>query len=198
MSEAKKAQLDHPVQDLIARRWSPVLLSPDPIAPQVLRSLLEAARWAASAYNEQPWRFLVAQRENEAEFEKMLSCLMEGNQTWAKNAPVLMLTAVSLNHAKTGEPNKSAEHDLGLAVGNLTLEATAHGLSVHQMGGIRPGLARELYGVPDDFRVVTGLAIGKPVTDGPEDLMRRDTTPRTRLPQSEFVFSGEFGRTLTD
>lgn len=194
MSEAKKATLDHPVHDLIAARWSPVLFDSDPIDPATLRSLFEAARWSASSYNEQPWRFLVALREDGAEFEKMLSVLMEGNTTWAQDAPVLVLTAVSLNHAQTGAANTKAEHDLGLAVGNLTLEATARGLGVHQMGGIYPEKAHELYQVPEDFRVVTALAIGKPKNDGPEDLMRRDQTPRTRLPQSGFVFTGRFGK----
>ena len=103
-----------------------------------LRSLFEAARWAPSSYNELPWRYVVATRGDRAQFERLLSCLMEGNQTWAKHVPVLALGIVSLKFAENGMDNRAAVHDLGLAAGNLVVEATARGLRVHQMIGSFP------------------------------------------------------------
>ena len=99
---------------------------------------VRAARWAASSYNEQPWRYIVATKAEPAEFARLLSCLVEGNQPWAQAAPVLAIGCTSLNFAKNGQPNAAAHHDLGLASASLTLEATARGLSVHQMIGIVP------------------------------------------------------------
>src|SRR5580704_17376487 len=90
-----------------------------------------AARWAPSSYNEQPWRYVVATRDDRAQFERLLSCLVEGNQAWAKHVPVLALGIVSLKFAKNGKDNRAAVHDLGLAAGNLVVEATARGLRVH-------------------------------------------------------------------
>ena len=125
-----------------------------------LRSLFEAARWAASSYNEQPWNYLVATRENPLEFGRLLSCLVEANQAWAKAAPVLVLGVVNLRFAKNNQDNRAAVHDLGLAAGNLLVEATTRGLSVHQMIGILPDKAREIYQIPEHFEAWTAMAIG--------------------------------------
>jgi nitroreductase len=191
----KQATPDHPIHDLIARRWSPYAFAERPVSDDDLRSLFEAARWAASSYNAQPWSYIVATKANPAEFERLLSCLVEGNQPWAKAAPVLALGCTSLRFAHNNKPNAAAMHDLGLASATLTIEATARGLSVHQMIGILPDKARELYRIPEGVQPLTGLAIGY-VADPdilPEGYRERDLAPRQRKPLAEFVFGGQWG-----
>jgi nitroreductase len=195
MNEQKQVAPDHPIHELIARRWSPYAFADRPVSEDDLRSLFEAARWAASSYNEQPWRYMVATKAEPEEFERLLSCLVEGNQVWAKAAPVLALGCTSLYFALNGKPNSAAVHDLGLASATLTLEATARGLFIHQMIGILPDKARQLYRIPESVQPLTGLAIGYAADPNilPERLRERDRTPRTRKPLSEFVFGGEWG-----
>lgn len=189
------AETSQPVHDLIARRWSPYAFSDRSVSQADLRSLFEAARWAPSSYNEQPWSYIVATKENPEEFARLLSCLVEGNQAWAKAAPVLALGCTSLNFKLNGKPNAAAQHDLGLASGNLVLEATSRGLLVHQMIGILPDRARELYQVPADVQPLTGLAIGYEgdINRLPETIRERDKARRGRKPQAEFVFTGKWG-----
>jgi nitroreductase len=195
MNVQKQAAPDHPVHELIARRWSPYAFADRPVSEGDLLSVFEAARWAASSYNEQPWRYVVATKANPAEFERLLSCLVEGNQVWAKAAPVLALGCASLFFALNGKPNAAAVHDLGLASASLTLEATARGLSVHQMIGILPDRARELYRIPEGVQPLTGLAIGYAADPAtlPEKYRERDLAPRKRKRLAEFVFGGEWG-----
>jgi nitroreductase len=195
MNGPKQATPEHPIHELIARRWSPYAFSDRAVAEEDLRSLFEAARWAASSYNEQPWSYLVATKANPQEFERLLSCLVEGNQLWAKAAPVLAVGCTSLQFALNGKPNAAAIHDLGLASATLTLEATARGLFVHQMIGILPDKVREVYQVPAGVQPLTGLAIGYAADPStlPEKLRPRDLAPRTRKPLAEFVFSGQWG-----
>ena len=193
MNEIKKANLDHPVHEIIARRWSPYNYAEKLIGKEDLRSILEAARWAASAFNEQPWRYIVASKDNPEAFQKLLSCLVEPNQAWAKNASVLGLGIVSRTYSRNGKPNGTALHDLGLASAQLTMEASARGIMVHQMAGILPDRARDLYHIPEGFDAVTGLALGYPES-GEGEMADRDATPRQRLPQSEFVFGETFGQ----
>ena len=193
----KKATPDYPIQPLLAERWSPYGFSDRGVAVADLRSLFEAARWAASSYNEQPWTYFVASKTDPPEFERLLSCLVEGNQEWAKAAPVLALGVVSRRFARNQKENRAAIHDLGLAAGNLLVEATARGLRVHQMIGILPDKAREVYGIPEHHEAWTALAIGYEADPAqlPEELRERDTTPRQRKPLSQFVFSGKWGQT---
>lgn len=195
MTSPRQAVPDHPVHELVARRWSPYALADRPVPESDLRSLFEAARWAASSYNEQPWSYIVATRENPAEHERLLSCLVEGNQVWARSAPVLAIGCTHLNFARNGRPNPAAVHDLGLASATLTLEATARGLFVHQMIGILPDRARELYQIPDDVQPLTGLAIGYlgDLNSLPEDYRQRDLAARQRKGLAEFVFNGRWG-----
>jgi nitroreductase len=136
MTISKRAITDHPVHELISQRWSPYGFDSRPVPESVLRSLFEAARWAASSFNEQPWSYIVALREQEEEFARMLSCLTEKNQEWARHAPVLGLSVASLKFARNGNPNRHAFHDVGAATAHLVLEATARDLVVHQMAGI--------------------------------------------------------------
>jgi len=192
----KKAVTDHPIQQVLAERWSPYGFEDRPVSEADLRSLFEAARWAASSYNEQPWSYLVATRENSPEFGRLLSCLVEANQAWAKAAPVLVLGVVSLRFAKNHQDNRAAVHDLGLATGNLVVEATTLGLSVHQMIGILPDKAREIYQIPEHFEAWTAMAIGYKADPAklPDALKERDLAPRQRKPLSEFVFTGQWGQ----
>src|SRR4051794_25938203 len=195
MNTQKQASPDHPIHDLIARRWSPYAFTDRPVSDDDLRSLFEAARWAASSYNEQPWAYLVATKGEPDGFERLLSCLVEGNQGWAAAAPVLALGCTSLRFARNGKPNAAAVHDLGLASATLTLEATARGLVVHQMIGILPDKARELYRIPEGVQPVTGLAVGYAADPGtlPEPYRDRDLAPRSRKRLNEFVFGGGWG-----
>lgn len=192
----KKAVPDHPILKLLAERWSPYGFNDRLVTDSDLRSLLEAARWAASSYNEQPWNYLIATKENPQEFERLLSCLVEGNQAWAKTAPALALGVISLRFAKNQQENRAAVHDLGLATANLVMEATARDLSVHQMIGILPDKARELYQIPVHFEAWTALAIGYKADPAtlPDTLKARDLAPRQRKSLGEFVFTGQWGQ----
>jgi nitroreductase len=199
MYEYKQAQPDHPIHEFFRTRWSPYAFSDKPVSDDDLRAIFEAARWAPSSYNEQPWRYILATKANSDEFQRLLSCLVEGNQAWAKNAPVLALGCISLNFVLNGKPNAAAVHDLGLASGSLVLEATARGLFVHQMIGILPDRARELYRIPQDVQPLTGLAIGHVASPDslPDAYKERDLAPRTRKRLGEFVFGGTFGAAST-
>ena len=192
----KKASIDYPIHELLAERWSPYGFEDRPVAQADLRSLFEAARWAASSYNEQPWSFFVATKENPEEFARLLSCLVEANQEWAKAAPVLVLGVVSLKFSRNNKDNRAAVHDLGLAAGNLVVEATARGLCVHQMIGILPDKAREVYQIPEHYEAWTAMAIGYKADPAklPDALKERDLTPRQRKPLSQFVFTGKWGQ----
>lgn len=197
MSSIKQAAPAYPIQELISQRWSPYAFSAKAVSKADLCSLFEAMRWAASSYNEQPWAYILATRDEPAEYDRVLSCLVESNQVWAKAAPVLAIGCVSLTFQRNGKPNPAAMHDLGLAAGNLCAEATARGLCVHQMIGILPDRVRELFAVPASVQPLTGLAIGyaSEPDDLPENLKQRDLTPRQRKPLSEFIFSGQWGST---
>ena len=194
----KPASTGAPVHELIGRRWSPRAFDPRPVEPAKLRSLFEAARWAASSSNAQPWHYIVATKDDAGNFARVLECFNEGNQLWTKNAPVIGLSVAALNFAANGKPNRFAFHDVGQASTTLALEATALGLQIHQMGGIFPDKAREIFGVPEGYEVVAGLALGYPgdPTLLPETntLRERELLPRQRKPLSEFVFSGQWGQ----
>jgi nitroreductase len=162
-------------------------------------SLFEAARWSASSRNEQPWTYIVAKRSNAAEFAKILSCLEEANQVWARHASLLAIACYATTHARNGQPNAAAAHDLGAASASLTFEATSRGLLVHQMIGIFPDRARELFHVSSGVQPLTAIAIGYEGDPNalPEHQRERDLAPRTRKPLKDFVFSGDWGTSAT-
>lgn len=191
----KHATPDHPVHEWITQRWSPYAFADRSVSDDDLRSLFEAARWAASSYNEQPWRFLVARREDSEAHAKMLGLLVEANQAWAAAAPVLAIGVIETRFSRNGKPNKAAPHDLGLAAGSLSFEATKRGIAVHQMIGIEAEGIRDAYGLPESAEAFTALAIGyaAPAEEAPEALRGRDEAPRARKTLSEFVFEGRFG-----
>lgn len=190
----KKASTHHPIQECLSERWSPYGFDSSPVSDADLESMFEAARWAPSAYNEQPWRYIVARRADSGHFEKVLSCLVDGNRVWAAFAPVLALGVASRRFSRNGRENGTALHDLGLASANLLAEATSRGLFVHQMSGILPDRARELFGIPEGFDAITGIAVGRLGHPGglPADLASRDLEPRTRNPLAGFVFGARW------
>lgn len=159
--------------------------------------MLEAARWAPSCFNEQPWRFLVAVKDDKPGFSQMLECLMEGNQVWARHAQVLMISVAKLNFEHTGQPNRHAYHDVGLAVENLVVEATARGIAVHQMGGIHIGKIRSSYAVPEGYDPVAGIALGYGgnLQALPENLREREVQARSRKLLRDLVFAGTWEST---
>jgi nitroreductase len=192
----KLADAKHPIHDLLRQRWSPRVFADKMVEPDKLRSCLEAARWAPSCFNEQPWSFLVATKENKAEYDRLLSCLVEFNQSWAKTAPVLMISVASLKFARNGKPNRHGFHDVGLAVENMVIQALSLGLLVHQMAGFDLEKTRSTYAIPDGFDPVAAIAmgyIGDPQSL-PEDLRKRELEPRTRKGMESFVFTNRWGQ----
>ncbi len=194
----KPADANFPIHDLIRRRWSPRAFSPRPVESEKLLAILEAARWAASSFNEQPWSFLVATREDTSEHDRMVSCLVEGNMAWARGAPVLMLSVAKLFFEKNGKPNRHAFHDVGLAVENLVIQATVLGLFVHQMAGFSVEKARQLFGIPDGQEPVAAIALGYPADPETltQQLREKEMAPRVRKSLQEFVFMGQWSRTF--
>ena len=174
------------VHELIRQRRSPRLFQDRDIPREILVALFEAARWAASCYNEQPWRFLVASRENHEDYARLLDCLVPKNQEWARSAPVLMLSVASMRFRHNDKPNRHAFHDVGLAVSQLALQATALGLALHQMAGFDTEAARRAYAIPEGYEPVAAIAVGYPGEEPVKDRVRR--------PLDEIVFRGTWGR----
>jgi nitroreductase len=195
----KPAATDVELHDLIRNRWSPRAFAEKAVTPEVLRSLFEAARWAPSSNNEQPWVYLVATKDDPENLAKMLGVLVEFNAGWAKYAPVLALSVAHVKTQREGKPNRVALHDVGSATAQLTVEANARGLQVHQMAGFDAEKARQTFAIPADWEPVAALAIGYPGNPDllPEKLRDRELAPRTRKPLSEFVMTGGWGHTAS-
>jgi len=190
------APADYPLHSLIERRWSPRAFSSHPVEREKLCSLLEAARWAPSGYNGQPWFFLIATQDEPEDFQRLLAALVPQNQVWAGKAPVLMAAVARSVSEPDGKPNRHAWYEAGQAVANLTLQATSMGLLVHQMGGFDPEKVKQGHGLPEGFDAVAAIALGYPGNpdDLPDDLRKREYAPRTRRPLSESVFTGAWSR----
>lgn len=193
----KPAPVEYTIEDLLRRRWSPRAFSDKSVEREKLLSLFEAARWAPSSFNEQPWSFIVATRDNPEEHGQLLSCLTEKNQQWARLAPVLMLSVAKLNFEKTGKPNRHAFHDVGLAMGNLLVQATVMDLVVHQMAGFSVEQARRTFEIPDGCEPVAGIALGYAAEPEvlPEQFRAQEVGPRSRRPIESFVFEKRWGKT---
>jgi nitroreductase len=175
--------------DAILHRWSPRAWADRPVPPEDLKRGFEAARWAASCSNEQPWRFLVGRR-GDAAFEKIAEALVPGNQ-WARSAPVLVLSAARRHFAQNGQSNLHAWHDVGAAMANFAVQITALGLHSHSMAGFDHEKAKALFAIPDDYDTVAVTAVGYfgDPESLPEPLRKREETPRERRDLREFVFS---------
>lgn len=199
----KIARADHEILDLIRARWSPRAFDRTrPVSIADLHRLFEAARWAPSSRNEQPWRFVVAHRDRgPAVFEALLDALTPKNRAWAASAPVLVLVAVRVTHESLDIVNQHAWYDTGQAVAFLTLQATALGLSIRQMQGFDADAARAVVGVPDPFEPAVVMAIGH--AGDPETLAvpvhrEAELTPRSRRAIGEFVYEGAWGTAWGD
>ncbi|HZU09119.1 MAG TPA: nitroreductase family protein [Pseudacidobacterium sp.] len=178
------------VADVIYARWSPRAYADKQVSSEDLRKIFDAARWAASSYNEQPWRFFVGRR-GDATYQKIFDTLVEFNQQWAKSAPVLILSVASKKFAHNGSPNYHALHDTGAATATLSLAATSLGLHTHSMAGFDHDKARKAFNVPEDYDIgaVTALGyLGDP--EGlPEQMKKTELSPRQRKDLGQFVFS---------
>jgi nitroreductase len=191
---SRNANVDTNIHELLVSRHSPYAFDPGrPVASEDLRALFEAARWAMSSYNEQPWRYIVGVKGQGETWEKLHAVLVEGNQPWAANAPVLALGIYDGLFSRNDKPNKAAAHDLGAASAMLTVEATARGLVVHQMIGIEPDKAREAFALEARLEPFTALAIGYAGAPHhiPESYAERDRAPRQRRSVSEFILEGD-------
>jgi nitroreductase len=188
-------EVDYPIEPLLQQRWSPRAFDTRPVEPAKIASMLEAARWAPSCYNAQPWRYLIATHENPAEFDRLLSCLVEKNQQWARTASVLMISVAHTVFEHSGAPNRSAGHDVGAASAMLTIQAEALGLHVHQMAGFDVSKVKSEYGLHEHFDPMAAMAIGylgSPESI-PEGFRKGEATPGVRKPVSDFAFTKKWG-----
>jgi nitroreductase len=187
----KQAPAVDGVLPVVLARWSPRSFTDRDVSPADLRRVFEAARWAASSNNEQPWRFLVGLR-NSSTHQKIFSTLVGFNQSWAGAAPVLILGVAGSNFSRNGSPNAYALYDLGAASAILCLQAASLGLATHSMAGFDHNSARQAFGIPEDYLLGAVIALGyqgEPSALGNEKLIAQEIAPRTRKPLSEFVFS---------
>ncbi|MBB4199802.1 nitroreductase [Rhodoblastus sphagnicola] len=186
--------LEHEVAPLFANRWSPRAFTDEPISDADLFAAFEAARWAPSARNVQPWRFVYARKGTPA-FDKFIGVLWERNQTWARNAAALVFILSKKTFEVEGEekPLRSHSFDAGAAWVSFALQASLKGWSTHALGGLDYDKAREVLGVPDDFELEIGIAIGRRGDKAqlPESLKAQEA-PKSRLPLTELVSEGRF------
>lgn len=171
------------ILDLIKNRFSPYEFTNKAIKEEDLKTLFEAAGKAASAFNEQPWRFIYALKDDNENFNRLHNCLVEGNQGWTKDVAALAITVVSKNYAKNGNTNTVAKHDLGLAVGNLTVQASSMGIYLHQMAGIDHQKSVELLNIPEGYEPVTAIAFG---------YYEGESGVKPRKAVNEIAFKGEW------
>lgn len=184
-------QADHAIDATFINRWSPRAYSSQPVEDEKLMQILEAARWAASSYNEQPWRFLLARTPDDV--AKFLDLLVPANQAWAKDAPVLLFIAAKKTFSHNGSPNPTHHYDSGTASGYMSFQAEQLGLIVHGMVGFDAEKARTVLNVPEDFVVMAAYAIGYhgDKSQLPPDVRQREV-PSGRRPLAESIFEGGF------
>jgi nitroreductase len=190
----KPAKTDHPINELIAKRWSARAFSTRPVERKKLLSILEAARWAPSSRNEQPWRYIVFTNDYPEKLKKAQSVLKDINN-YAKRAPILICAITKKTYSDNGNYNRLHFHDLGAANENMFLEAFNQGLIMHEMGGFDVQKAKEVFNIPEDFEVGIMIAIGYQDIHQvlPESLRQKAHLPRGRKPLSEIAFSEELG-----
>ena len=186
---------DHELHPIIAQRWSPRAFDSKLVEPEKLAQLFEAARWASSCFNDQPWVFVVATKDDTVNYQKMLDCLVPANVVWAQVAPVLGLVVAQKNFKHNGKPNAWGEYDAGQAAATLVLQATALNLVVHQMGGFDAVKAIATFNIPETAKPVAAIAIGYEgnSSDLSLELQEREKAARSRQPLTSFVFTGKWG-----
>ena len=184
----------HPLLD---QRWSPCAFSPERVPPEDLRLLFEAARWAPSSHNAQPWRFIIATNDEPVDHERILSCLNDRNRAWARTAPVLMLSFARPTFDLDGGPNLHFQHDLGAAAALMTTQAMSLGLYVHQMGGIDRERIVSLFEIPSEFVPVTAIAVGYLDTSeagAAVEASSGESRSTERRPLSQTFFTARWGQ----
>lgn len=198
--EERRAETATPIDDLLARRWSPRAydVTREVTRPQ-LASLLEAARWAPSCNGDQPTRYLIWERRRDPQgWQAAFDCLSENNRKWVKNVPLLMLSCAGSVFAHNGKPNRYGSHDTGAASLSLALQGTALGLAIHQMGGFDAARAREIFGIPEEYTPMAVIAIGyqAPADVLDEETRAKELKARSRKPLEALVFEGGWGRAV--
>ncbi|MGB2832454.1 MAG: nitroreductase family protein [Methylotenera sp.] len=194
----KPAQTQVPIAELIANRWSGRAYDANkPVTHTQIIALLEAARWAPSCYGDQPWRFLVWDKQmNITAWQQAFDCLMPSNQSWVKEAPLLLLVCADSLFGHNQQPNRWAQYDTGAAAENLCLQAENMGLMAHQMGGFNPELAREKFAIPIQFTLMAMVAVGHPadIATVTGEALTRETAERNRKPLAELFFAESWGK----
>ncbi|TVQ86636.1 MAG: nitroreductase [Bacteroidetes bacterium] len=192
----KPAKTNFEIQPLLKKRWSPRSFTDQPVSKETLQRIFEAARWTPSSSNDQPWRFIVGQKGDKT-WDMIMETLVDFNKKWAKLAPVLALSIGKKISDKNGRPSKTFMYDVGQSVAHITFQVMQEGLFIHQMGGLDTHKAAEIFGVPDEYQVITAFAIGY---KGEPNLLQDDfadmeKSERKRKPIENLVFEEEFGKT---
>ena len=192
----KPANTTLKILDEIKNRWSPRAFSEKPVEPEKLERVFEAARWSASCFNEQPWRFLVGIKGQDSVWDKIYGSLSEWNQKWCKSVPVLILLVSKNKFSRNNKFNAWAEYDLGQAAAYISIQAMKAGLYTHQMAGFNQTKARELLSIPDDFALKTVMAIGYYGNADvlPQDMQKSEKGGRSRKELSAIVFSEQWNK----
>lgn len=189
------------IHELIGARWSGRAYDVNKlVSHEKILSLLEAARWAPSCYGDQPWRFIVFDKAtNQSAWEKSLTCLAEGNRSWAKQAPLLLLSCADSVLSQNGKPNRWGQYDTGAATENLCLQAAALGLMVHQMGGFDADKARTDFSIPEQFTPMAMMTVGYQLDEEniPDDIREREYNERQRNPLEHNFFNGMWDSPIT-
>jgi nitroreductase len=185
----KYADTNLAIHPLIKKRWSPRSFSSAPIEKEKLERIIESARWSASCYNEQPWRFIIGLKQDDSVYDKIFACLAEGNQVWAKNAPCLVLILMKKTFTHNNKQNKWAKYDCGQAAAYMSLQALEDNLYVHQMAGFDQEKVKELFQISDELEPITAMVIGYQGAANilPDNLKKMEMAPRKRLRLEEII-----------
>ncbi len=196
----KPATTQAPVHDIIANRWSPRAYDASkPVSQAQIISMLEAARWAPSCFGDEPWRFIVWDKNKDAAaWEKAFDCIVPGNQGWAKDAPVFVLICAGTLFEQNQKPNRWGAYDTGAAAVSLSLQATSMGLVTHQMGGFDGEKTRAAFNIPEQFEMMSMMAVGyiADVDALPEEAKERTLAPRKRKPLGELFYEGVWNQSI--
>ncbi len=198
----KEIETKATINELIASRWSGRAYDSEKmLSREQIISLVEAARWAPSCFGDQPWRFIVFDKAtNQSGWEKALACLAEGNQSWAKDAPLLLIACADSVFSQNGKPNRWGQYDTGAAALNLSLQAAALGLMVHQMGGFDADKTRSEFSIPEQYTPMAMMTVGYQLAEDsiPEDIKEREYNARARNTLDENFFEGEWGEPISE
>ena len=198
--EERRAHTSVPIDDLLAKRWSPRAYDVSrPVSREQLAALLEATRWSPSCNGDQPTRYLIWDRKRDPEgWQKAFDCLSENNRKWVQNVPLLMLSCAGSVFGHNGKPNRYGAHDTGAASVCLALQGTSLGLAVHQMGGYDAAKAREAFAIPPEYTPMAMIAVGYQASPDvlDEETKAKELKPRARKPIAELFYEGGWGKAV--